>query len=419
MRQAQDLNPPKAESGWPPVVVAGGFQTGVVLMRNLVRRGLRVYCVEWLRAQPCFRSVYGKSFECPHPDDHPGEWRAFMTRLGEKLGAKAALVPTSDQFVSAIAQHADELKKHYLFCQEGAAVQGLLATKQRQYDLAGEHGLPVPRTQFVQSAGKMAEFGRAAQFPCLFKPLHARQWNRLPAGHPFLDAQLVLADSAEDLTAKYALVVDANPEVVVQEVIEGPDTAKLVYLSCYARDGRRIGACIVRQVRTAPIYFGSASVVEPVDDPETDSLCDRFLQSIGYSGICELELKRDTRDGRVKLIEANPRYSVTADAAPYAGVDLGWLHYLDLIGREVTPAQWNGRPFRHIVLTRDFSTFRGYLRDGLTTWSGLIQSYRPPAAFYDFDLRDWRVTLGTCFTLLRLLIVPPLRKIFPKRTGRR
>ena len=48
-------------------------------------------------------------------------------------------------------------------------------------------------------------------------------------------------------------------------------------------------------------------------------------------------MKRDTRDGRVKLIEANPRLSGGGDAAPYAGVDLCWLHYLDLIGKRVAP----------------------------------------------------------------------------------
>ena len=35
----------------------------------------------------------------------------------------------------------------------------------------------------------------------------------------------------------------------------------------------------------------------------------------------------------MKLIEANPRLSGGGDAAPYAGVDLCWIHYLDLIGR--------------------------------------------------------------------------------------
>jgi predicted ATP-grasp superfamily ATP-dependent carboligase len=172
---------------------------------------------------------------------------------------------------------------------------------------------------------------------------------------------------------------------------------------------------LVRELRTAPIYFGSASVVEPISDPETEALCDRFFQSIGYAGLCELELKRDSRDGRVKLIEANPRYSVTADAAPYAGVDLGWLHYQDLIGEPVESMEWNGRHFHHIVLRRDVTCFRSYLKAGLTTWGDIARSYRSPA-FFDFDLRDWRPTAETCVHILKILLYPTYRRLFPKRT---
>ena len=103
-------------------------------------------------------------------------------------------------------------------------------------------------------------------------------------------------------------------------------------------------------------------------------------------------MKRDTRDGIVRLIEANPRYSVTSDAATYAGVELGWLHYLDLIGENVTPVAPLSLNFRHIVLSRDFGCIGQYRRAGLLTWSALLKSYRPPVAFFDFDVRDWRVT---------------------------
>lgn len=384
-------------------------------MRNLARRGLNVYCVEWYREQPCFRSVYGQSFECPNPDDHPAEWLRFMIEFSRKLGGRPALIPSADQFVSAIGRHSAELEEYFLFCQNAAAVQALLATKQRQYELAGKCGLPVPRTQFVRSLEEMEDFARSARFPCLFKPLHARDWEKLPAGHPFGGTKLAVANSAVELLAQYRLIVDINPEIVVQEVIEGPDTAKLVYLSCYARDGRRIAACVVKEIRTEPINFGSASLVVPATDLETDSLCDQFLRKVGYAGICEIEVKRDSRDGQVKMIEANPRYSVTADAAPYAGVNIGWLHYLDLIGQPVVEVRQDGRDFRHIVLIRDFSTIRSYRAAGLLTWWELIYSYRPRVAFFDFDLRDWRVTAETIDRLLRLMFGPMLRKLLPRR----
>ncbi len=405
-------NPSKAQPGWPAAVVMGAYYTGVNLVRYLVRRGVTAYCIDNDRKRQGFRSVYGTTLQCPDPDGQPAEWLAFMLELARKVGGKPVLIPSADAFVSAMARHADELATAYVFCRDSVALQGILATKRRQYDLAVEHGMPVPRTKFAQSPEEVVEFGSGAQFPCVIKPVRSYDWAKVPRSHPLAARKVMVATSVKDLEEKYGIVAGVNPEVVVQEVIEGPDTAKLVYLSCYSTDRRRIARCLLRELRTAPIYNGNASLVEPMEDAETDSVCDRFLQSIGYAGLCEIELKRDSRDGRVKMIEANPRYTGTSDAAPYAGVDLGWLHYLDLIGQRVEMVSQNDRQFRHIVLTWDFSTIGNYRRAGLLTWRELIRSYRPPVAFFDLDLRNWRVAAGTLFTLLKLIVGRPIRRFF-------
>ena len=411
----QNQNPLKAQPGWPSAVVLGGYYTGVNLVRYLVRRGVTAYCLDNDRSRQAFRSVYGKTLQCPDPDRQPAEWLAFMLDLARKVGGKPVLIPSADAFVSAMARHAEELGSAYVFCRDSVALQGILATKRRQYDLAVEHGMPIPRTRFAHSPEEVIEFGSGAQFPCVIKPVRSYDWWNVPRGHLLANRKVVVTTSVGDLKAKYDIVAKVNPEVVVQEVIEGPDTAKLVYLSCYSTDRRRIARCLLRELRTAPIYNGNASIVEPVEDAETDSICDRFLQSIGYSGLCEIELKRDSRDGRVKMIEANPRYTGTSDAAPYAGVDLGWLHYLDLIGQRVELVTQSDRHFRHIVLIWDFSTLGNYHRAGLLTWREIIRTYRRPVYFFDFDPRNWRVAAGTLITLVKLIIGRPIRRFFSRR----
>ena len=398
----------------PPVVVAGAYQTGVVLMRSLVRRKVETCCIDCDDSQPGFKTVYGKAYLCPNPDTQPAEWERYMIALAKSIGRKPVLIPSADQFVTAIADHAAALEPHYIFRPASVVTQALLATKKRQYEIADLNGLPVPKTRFIESVEQLRSFASEAQFPCLMKPVHFREWEKLPAGHPLLNQKISLASSTTALEESYSTVESVTPAVVLQEIIEGPDDAKMVYLSCYGQGGRRLGSCLVRELRTTPIYFGSASVVEPFSDPEIDALCDNFFRSIGYEGLCELELKRDSRDGRVKLIEANPRYSVTADAAPYAGVDLGWLHYQDLIGEPVAPVGWNGRNFHHIVLSRDVNCFRSYLEAGLTTWGGIARTYRSPE-FFDFDLCDWRLTVRTGVYLLKVLLYPTYRRLFPKR----
>ena len=395
-----EVNPLRAGPDWAPAVIAGAYQTGVLGMRSLARRGVRVCCFDTDRRYEGFRSVHGEAHLCPNPDADPVGWIAFMIALSRKIGGRPVLISSADQFVSAIANHESALTPHFVVS-TGARLQGLLATKEHQYELAANHGMPLPRTRFVKTFEDVADFAREAQFPCVLKPTHFREWQRLPVDHPLHDTKVAIADTPAQLSDSWRLASAINPHVIVQEIIQGPDSAKRVWLSCYDRESRRIGAAIFRELRCLPVGFGPATVSEPVDDPETDAVCDGFMRRIGYSGICEIEMKWDSRDGQVKLIEANPRLSGGGDAAPYAGVDLCWLHYLDLISRPVTPVRPNGRDFRHVVVRSDLSAIISYRRANLISWMDVFRSYKPPLAFFDLDLRDWRSSARTVYLMLR------------------
>ena len=123
-----DPNPSCASEGWPPAVIAGAFQTGVLGVRTLRRRGVQAVCFDSNPHQTGFRSVYGPARLCPSPDAAPDAWLGFMVDLAKTLPGRAALSSSSDLFVTAIARLADDLAEHYsvgpVF-----ALQGLLADK--------------------------------------------------------------------------------------------------------------------------------------------------------------------------------------------------------------------------------------------------------------------------------------------------
>jgi predicted ATP-grasp superfamily ATP-dependent carboligase len=384
-------------------------------MRDLLRRGVRVVGVDCDSSHEGFLSSYGKSYLCPNPDTHPQEWVAFMIDLARRLGAKPVIIPAADIFVSALGKHVESLKEHYIFSLESIAVQAALATKEQQYALAAEHGLPIPRTAYIQSRADLEGFASGARYPCLIKPRHQREWDALPEGNPLRGLKLITAESAEALLASYAYTEALRPEVVAQEIIAGGDDSKYCYLSVYGVGGRRLGHTVVHELRAHPVLFGSGSMVEPVVDEEIATLCDKFLRGIGYVGICEIEVKRDTRDGVVRLIEANPRYSVTADASVYAGVDIGWLHYLDLLGQPVDPMEAVHFDYRHVVLRRDIPALQRYVDRGLLTWSEIRRSYHGKLAYFDFDRKDWRPTVATLRGCARVAAGTVLRSMGLRR----
>jgi D-aspartate ligase len=410
------LKYPQVPAHAPPAVIAGAFQTGVLGVRSLQRRGVRAVMFDCVTNNPGFRSVYGPAIACPDPDSQPDAWRNFMLDLAHRVGDRPVLIASSDKFVSAIAQHRQALEPHYRLS-PGAALQGAMANKHSQYDLAMRFGMPMPVTRFAKNEDEVREFASQATFPCLIKPTHFREWQKLPKDHRLYDAKVAIAENAAQLLENYRLAVSVTPDVILQEIIVGPDSAKRVYLSCYDASGKRIANAMFRELRCSPVGFGPASISEPVDDPETDEVCDRWLRNLKYVGLCEIEMKRDVRDGRVKIIEANPRLSGGGDAAPYAGVDLPWIHYCDLAGLPLAPASPNGKDFRHIVLRADGDALPAYWFGGLIKFRDVLASYRAPRAFFDLDWNDWRYSLETLYVFSRMVARSFFRKVLGRFPG--
>ena len=196
-------------------------------------------------------------------------------------------------------------------------------------------------------------------------------------------------------------------------MIFGPETNKRVHVAIYRRDGTRLAHITLKELRVT--QYGVATVSEPIVDPEIAAVCDRFFQSSGYRGTCEIELFWDSRDRIPKMMDINPRFSGTGDAAFYAGIDQPWLTYLDLIGKRVEPVQPPARDFRHIMLENDSYAIRQNWEAGTLTWKALRESYRGPRHFWDFEPRDWRLASTTLWAVLRTTGGTLLRMLFNRR----
>jgi predicted ATP-grasp superfamily ATP-dependent carboligase len=389
----------RAGADWPPAVVCSLHQTGTNVMRDLLRRGVRTVGVDFDGGMPGFRSIYGEHHLCPNPDDNPQAWLDYMKSLAQRMGGRPILMCASDVFVIAAGLHADELTKHYRLS-PAAKLQAALCTKEEQYALAERYDFPRARTCYIQSSEQLRQFSGCARFPCMLKPRSQREWLALPEGNPLRWKKVVIAPTPQELLDYYALAEPYRPEAVAQEMIQGPDHNKYCYLALYSSDGTRLGYSMIRELRTYPPGVGCGCVAEPVLEPEIDQVCDSFFRKIGYVGPCEIEVKRDAVDGRVKLIEVNPRFSGTGDSSVYAGIEVAWLHYLDLIGKKPVPVEPR-RGFRHVMLRLDVPGVVDALAGGTLRWRELFESCRGPLAFYDFDWRDWRVTVWTMWDCLK------------------
>jgi predicted ATP-grasp superfamily ATP-dependent carboligase len=130
----------------------------------------------------------------------------------------------------------------------------------------------------------------------------------------------------------------------------------------------------VRRRRQHPPEFGRASTfVETVEEPLLEQLSERFLRSIGYYGLVELEYKRDERDGTLKLLDVNARTWGYHTLGARAGVDFPALLFADQVGEPVTPCRARAG-VRWVRLATDLPTAAVEAAAGRLEWRAYLRS---------------------------------------------
>jgi D-aspartate ligase len=145
------------------------------------------------------------------------------------------------------------------------------------------------------------------------------------------------ADSRAELQTRFEQAADVvGPgEVMIQELIPG-DGRQQFACCAFAKHGDLIATMVVRRRRQHPQEFGRASTfVETVDLRLLEQLSARILGAIGYSGLAELEYKRDPRTGQFKLLDFNARTWGYHTLGFGAGVDFPYMQFAEQVGEAV------------------------------------------------------------------------------------
>lgn len=149
----------------------------------------------------------------------------------------------------------------------------------------------------------------------------------------------------EDKTAMASL---DNPEdYLLQEYIH---PRKEITVDCYVSLNGEIIAAVPRyRIET---QGGEASVTETFRDREVEKLARETLTQTGLRGAVTIQMLRDLRNGRLMLMEINPRLGGGAVCSCHAGADLPGFILMDMAGLPLSPCDdWKG----NIRICRYFS----------------------------------------------------------------
>lgn len=301
-------------------LIMGGDYRGLALARSLGRHGVPVWVINQSEHRLAGMSRYAqRALYYPRWKDEGGIRFLLKTAHDNNLD-KWMLFPTADESVRLISSHHKQLMERFQMTVPPWATLQWAVDKRLMHQLADRLGICHPRTAYPDSQDALSSIG--FEFPMILKPTTRDQFNKLTA------AKAWKIDNPRDLHVRYNEACHLLPAemLMIQELIPGNGESQFSF-AAVCRRGETLASLVARRTRQFPMDFGRASTfVETVEDIEAVSRpAKRFLEAIQYTGLVEIEFKRDERDGQFKLLDINPRVWGWYSLCEAAGVNFALI----------------------------------------------------------------------------------------------
>jgi predicted ATP-grasp superfamily ATP-dependent carboligase len=197
-----------------------------------------------------------------------------------------------------------------------------------------------------------------------------------------------VADNFDRLLEAYRVAESAEVETLLVEKIPGPDSKCCSYYTYLDEEGNALFDFTKRIIRRYPINMGMASyhITDRVDQVRELSL--KLFRQVGLQGLANAEFKYDDRDGQLKLIECNARFTAGNSLVAKAGFDLGNFVYNRIVGISQPPLTDFKTGMRLWDPLRDWRAFLELRKRGELTFMQWVASVMHPSTISYFSLRD-------------------------------
>lgn len=330
--------PFEADRDVPGLIVKFGdyplHHGGVGAIRSLGRLGVPMYAITEDRYTPAASSRYlRRAFPWRTTGaEEPERLVEGMLRIARRIGRPTVLIPTDEEAAVLIAEHQEELADSgkFLFPRVGRDLPRRLASKQGLHELCVEHGVASPAAAFPESYADIEEFAASARFPVVAKNREAFTRRKQPA----VNGTTKIA-TPEGLLA-LARGWGEQPGAILQEYLPREQAEDWIVHAYFDADSTPLALFTGVKVRSWPPHAGMTANAYVVDNPELADLAARFIKQIGFTGVIDLDLRFDRRDGQYKLLDFNPRMGAQFRLfESESGIDVVRAMHLDLTGRAV------------------------------------------------------------------------------------
>jgi D-aspartate ligase len=318
------------EKNRPGAIVLGGNFVGLGIVRSLGARGIPTWVFD---ADPS-KSIAQFSRHTTRFVETKEAITEVLLDEGRKHRLNGwVLFPVVDEYVEALAANHQSLSSIYRVTTPPLDVTRFALDKRLTYGRADELGIETPWTWVGNS---LAELEAASiPYPVILKPAINHHF------FPQTNIKALPVENPSELQRAFAQMTKYIPasEILVQERIPGGGENQFSFCAV-CKDGRSYASLVAQRRRQYPVEFGNASTfVETTCQPVVEAAGRRFLESVGFDGMAEVEFKFDPRDGKYKILDVNPRPWGWHTLGKAAGIDFPYLLWRQAVGLPVTPVE--------------------------------------------------------------------------------
>lgn len=308
----------------PAAVTLNSHVTGLAVVRSLGRRGVPVVALdsEWGGLGQHSRFVVARGLVPPPARDGGEPLRDALLALAPRFPVPPVLVPTNDDWVLALARHADALRPHYRLPAAGTAVLERVLSKTELWRACERLGVPAPRSWPLAETDP-----RTLPYPLVCKPDDSRGF------YEAFRAKVWVVSSYDELLGRVSQAEAAGLTLLAQELLTPPPGGFVSLASYLSADGTARGVLTGRKLEQFPAGFGTCCLADTRWEPALAERGVAVLRELGYAGVSEVEFVWDPARGEHLLLDVNPRVWKWVGLCVAAGVDLPWLAYADAVGR--------------------------------------------------------------------------------------
>jgi predicted ATP-grasp superfamily ATP-dependent carboligase len=366
-----------------PALIVGGDHGSLSIARSLGAAGIPIYAINHAQSEVRY-SRFCKWIDLSKSNAVGTEaWATYLLGSESDPLRGAVLLAASDEAIELIAEHRQSLAEKFTLDLSNPDAQLCMLDKLCTYRAAQAAGVPTPKFWEANTREQIVNLEHELVFPLVLKPVLGHKFSRKFIG-PY-----AVTYNLDELLLAFDTVCGAGIPTFLVEMIPGPDDRLSSYYTYLDENGNNLIDFTKRVIRRYPMNMGGSTYHLTDDVPDIRELALALFRLVGLRGVANAEFKMDVRDGKLKLIECNARFTAADCLLVASGLNLPLFVYDRLTGRpHAAPPSRYRTGMRLWKPVGDFASYRQLNKMGLLTFRAWIRSIMHRQIFPVFRWND-------------------------------